>query len=193
VPFINQVANAMTREYMSDDQRFAAQRPDVLVYRSEPLAEDVTLVGPVSPSLWVSTSGTDSDWVVKLIDVYPDDTPDNRFTELGEHLGGYQQLVRGEVMRGRFRDSFEKPAAFVPRRPTKVAWSMNDISHTFRRGHRIMVQLQSSWFPLMDRNPQKFVPSIYQADEKDFVKATQRVFHSAAMSSQLDVLLAPAR
>ena len=188
VPFINQVAIGMTREYMSDDQRFAAQRPDVLVYRGEPLAEDVTVVGPLSPVLWVSTSGTDSDWVVKLIDVYPDDTRDNPFTQPGEHMGGYQQLVRGEVMRGRFRNSFEKPEPFLPGRPTKVAWSMNDVSHTFLKGHRIMVQIQSSWFPLMDRNPQKFVPSIYQASESDFVKVTQRVYHTAEMPSRIEVL-----
>jgi hypothetical protein len=175
----------MPREYMTDDQRHAARRPDVLVYQTEPLDRELTLVGPLEADLWVSTSGTDSDWVVKLIDVYPDSARGLPGQEPGAVMAGYQQLVRGEVMRGRFRDSFEEPAAFVPDQPTNVKWQLNDVSHTFKRGHRIMVQIQSTWFPLMDRNPQRFVPSIYEASESDFQAATQRVYRSVERASRL--------
>lgn len=185
VPFINYIDIGMPREYMTDDQRHASRRPDVLVYQSEPLTEEVTIVGPLTADLVVSTSGTDSDWVVKLIDVYPDSFPNHQGLPPGMHMGGYQQLVRGEVMRGRFRNSFEKPEAFVPNQPTSVKWALNDVSHTFRKGHRIMVQIQSTWFPLMDRNPQKFVPNINQADESDFQSAVQRVYRG----SKIGVLL----
>lgn len=185
VPFIDYVSIGMPREYMTDDQRHAARRPDVLVYQTEPLDRELTLVGPLEADLWVSTSGTDSDWVVKLIDVYPDSARGLPGQEPGTVMAGYQQLVRGEVMRGRFRDSFEEPAAFVPDQPTNVKWQLNDVSHTFKRGHRIMVQIQSTWFPLMDRNPQRFVPSIYEASESDFQAATQRVYRSVARASRL--------
>ncbi len=186
VPYIAGTAIGMTREYMTDDQRFAARRPDVVVYQTEPLEADVTLAGPVVPDLRVSTSGTDSDWVVKLVDVYPDDFTDldPKLTE--PKLGGYQQLVRAEVMRGKFRDSHENPRPFEPGRPTKVRFALNDVYHTFRTGHRIMIQVQSSWFPLVDRNPQTFV-DIYQAKPADFRKATQRVY----FSSKVDVLVEP--
>lgn len=187
VPFIDYINIGMPREYMTDDQRHAARRPDVLVYQGEPLDQDLTLVGPLEADLWVSTSGTDSDWVVKLIDVYPDSAPNFAGLPPGVTMAGYQQLVRGEVMRGRFRNSFEKPEAFVPDEPTNVKWSLNDVSHTFRRGHRIMVQIQSTWFPLMDRNPQKFVPSIYDAHESDFHAATQRVYRSVGIASRIGV------
>jgi len=186
VPFINFTNISMPREYMVEDQRFAARRTDVLAYQTEPLKQDVTLAGPVSPRLFVSTSGTDSDWVVKLVDVYPDDFPDPRPNPAKLRMGGYQQLVRGEVMRGKFRSSFEKPEPFVPWRVAQVAFTMPDVCHTFRRGHRIMVQVQSSWFPLVDRNPQTFV-DIYHAKASDFRKATQRVHRTRQHASCIEV------
>lgn len=186
VPFINSIAIGMTADYMIQDQRFAATRPDVLVYQSPPLEEDLTLAGPVTASLWVSTSGTDSDWIVKLIDVYPDDFPDPQPNPAEVRLGGYQQLVRGEPMRGKFRRSFEKPEPFVPGRPERVEFTMPDVNHCFRRGHRLMVQVQSTWFPLVDRNPQKFL-DIYRARAEDFQRATQRVYRGGERASHLRV------
>ena len=146
----------------------------------------MTIAGPVAPHLFVSTTGTDSDWVVKLIDVYPNNAPDNEPNPAGLHMAGYEQLVRGEPMRGKFRNSFEKPEPFEPGKVTKVEYVMPDVFHTFRRGHRIMVQVQSSWFPLVDRNPQKFV-DIYHAKAADFQKATERVYRSKAAPSALGV------
>ncbi len=190
VPFVSYAALDVPQEYMVSDQRFAAKRPDVLVYETDPLEEDVTVVGPVAPSLQVSTSGTDSDWVVKLIDVYPTDYPDSEVRQQpltdvpppSERMGGYEQLVRGEPFRGKFRKSFEHPEAFQPGQPAKIEFEMPDVNHTFRRGHRIMVQVQSSWFPLVDLNPQTFV-NIPDAKPSDFVKATQRVYRSKKMPS----------
>lgn len=178
VPFINNIAIGMTREYMVDDQRFAATRPDVLVYQTGVLDRDVTLAGPIKATLFVSTSGTDSDFVVKLIDVFPNSAPGT--------MGGYQMLVRGEPMRARFRNSFSKPEAMEPGKITKIEFTLPDVNHAFLRGHRIMVQIQSSWFPLIDRNPQKFV-DINRATEADFQKATQRVYHAGANASRLTV------
>jgi putative CocE/NonD family hydrolase len=175
---------------MVEDQRFAARRPDVLVYQTGPLTEDVTVVGPIRAELQVSTTGTDADWVVKLIDVYPDDHPDPEPNPAGSRMGGYQQLVRGEVMRGKFRNSFERPEAFSPGVPAEVPFTIQDVYHTFRPGHRIMVQVQSSWFPLVDRNPQKFV-DIYNASPSDFGKATHRVYRSLERPSRLKVLVMP--
>jgi putative CocE/NonD family hydrolase len=186
VPFIPNIAIGMTREHMLDDQRFASTRTDVLVYVTEPLAEDLTIAGPIVPQLFVSTTGTDSDWVVKLIDVYSGDFPRPDPNPTGVQMGGYQQLVRGEVMRGKFRNSFEKPERFEPGKVTKVEYTMPDAYHTFRRGHRIMIQIQSSWFPLVDRNPQRFM-DIYHAKPDDFQKATQRVYRSSTNSSQLQI------
>jgi putative CocE/NonD family hydrolase len=193
VPFTEQVAIGMPREYMSADQRFAGRRPDVLVFQTDVLAEDLSLAGPLRPELFVATTGTDADWVVKLIDVYPDDFKNPDFKEGGSPwdrtpnpMGGYQQLVRGEVMRGKFRDSLETPAPFPPGQPTRVAWSMNDIFHTFKKGHRVMVQLQSTWFPLMDRNPQVFM-DINRARPEDYQRATHTVFHDAARPSSLGI------
>jgi len=190
VPSNPDIAIGMTREYMVDDQRFASRRPDVLVYMTDPLETEVTLAGPVRPNLVVSTSGTDSDWVVKLIDVYPDDYPDPSPNPTGIKMGGFQQLVRGDVMRGKFRDSYEDPKAFEPGKPTSVKMKMNDIYHTFRPGHRIMVQVQSTWFPLVDRNPQTFV-DIYQARDTDFRKATQRLYHSKENPSSIEIQVEP--
>ncbi len=186
VPFIPNIAIGMTREHMLDDQRFASTRTDVLVYVSDPLEQDVTIAGPINPQLFVSTSGTDSDWVVKLIDVYSGDFPNPDPNPAGVEMGGYQQLVRGEVMRGKFRDSYESPEPFEPGKITKVHYTMPDAYHTFRRGHRIMVHVQSSWFPLVDRNPQQFM-DIYHAKPADFRKATQRVYRSAEHSSQIQI------
>jgi len=191
VPYIGYTAIGMTREHMVDDQRFAAARPDVLVYQTDPLEEDMTLAGPLSAHLHVSTTGTDSDFIVKLIDVYSGDFPNPFPNSAGVQMGGYEQLVRGEPMRGKFRNSYEKPEAFKPGEMADLNWTMPDVNHTFRRGHRIMVQVQSTWFPLVDRNPQKFC-NIYEASPDDFQKATQRVYHTAQATSQLRVMqLAP--
>jgi uncharacterized protein len=192
VPFIPDIAIGMTKEHMVDDQRFAATRTDVLVYATDPLDEDVTIAGPITPRLLVSTTGTDSDWVVKLIDVYSGDFPNPDPNPSGVQMGGYQQLVRGEVMRGKFRDSFEAPSPFEPGKITKIEYVMPDAYHTFRRGHRIMVHIQSSWFPLVDRNPQVFM-DIYHARPGDFHKATQRLYRSPDATSQLRIRVLPAR
>jgi putative CocE/NonD family hydrolase len=199
VPFVNYVAEEVPQEYMVSDQRFAASRPDVLVYESPVLQEDVTIVGPIAPHLFVSTSGTDSDWDVKLIDVYPNDYPDSKLdahpaerdrpTDVGPPsftMAGYEQLIRGEPFRGKFRHSFEKPEPFTPGKVEEINATFQDVNHTFRRGHRIMVQIQSSWFPLTDRNPQTFV-NIPDAKPADFVKATERVYHSKAQASGIGV------
>ena len=189
VPHISWTSTSMTYEYMTGDQRFASTRTDVLAYKTEPLEDEVTVAGPLTASLYVSTTGTDSDWVVKLIDVYPGNSPDPDQNPKGVHMGGYQQLVRGEPFRGKFRKSFEKPLPFEPGKPDKVEFELPGVYHTFRRGHRIMVQVQSSWFPLMDRNPQKFI-KIDEAQPSDFIKATERVYRSPKMPSglTLDVL-----
>ncbi len=209
VPFIANTAIGMTREYMTGDQRFASTRPDVLVYETAPLEEDITFAGPLDNELIVSTSGTDSDWVVKLIDVYPDDFPNTfdgpppppekpdpnakppqRNPASYVQMGAYQQLVRGEMFRGKFRNSFSKPEAFTPNKATPLAFRMNDVFHTFRRGHRIMIQVHSTWFPLADRNPQKFM-SIPEAKETDFVKATERIYRSRSQGSKIVVRVLP--
>jgi putative CocE/NonD family hydrolase len=192
VPYLDKITIGMAPEYMVADQRFAGRRPDVLVYETEELAEDVTVAGPLRAELHVATSGTDSDWVVKLIDVYPDDYPDPKPNPTGVRLGGYQQLVRGDVMRGKFRHSFEKPEPFNPNQPAAVKFTLQDCYHTFRTGHKIMVQVQSTWFPLVDRNPQTFV-DIYTAKESDFRKAAQRVYRSADRPSRLTVQVLPVR
>ncbi len=190
VPYMNGILEGMKAEYMIADQRFASRRPDVLVYQTGELEEDVTLVGPIEVELTVSTSGTDSDWVVKLIDVYPDDYPDPAKNPTQVRMGGYQQLVRGDVIRGKFRKSMEKPEPFEPNKPSRVRFTMPDTYHCFRSGHRIMVQVQSSWFPLVDRNPQKFC-DIFRAVEADYRAATQRVYRSPKALSRLKVMVLP--
>jgi putative CocE/NonD family hydrolase len=201
VPYTNAVSINVPQEYMVGDQRFAASRTDVLVYQSDVLEEDITIAGPVTPKLFVSTSGTDSDFVVKLIDVYPAElnmanvnpasqagaTPRD-VPVPGIQMAGYQQLIRGEPFRAKFRKSFVTPSPMVPNQVDKIEFALPDVLHTFRRGHRIMVQIQSSWFPLVDRNPQTFV-SIPQAKASDYVKATQRVFRGGAESSALGILV----
>jgi uncharacterized protein len=184
VPFINKTGIGMLQEYMTADQRFAATRPDVLVYQTPVLKGDLTIAGPIEVELYVSTTGTDADWVVKVIDVYPDDFPDPDPNPTGVRMGGYQQLVRGEPFRGKFRNSFEKPEPFEPGKVTKVKFTMPDVLHTFRSGHRLMVQVQSTWFPLVDRNPQTFC-DIYTASESDFKKQTHRVYRDAEHPSKV--------
>lgn len=184
VPYQAGIQTGRTREYMIDDQRFAARRPDVKVYQTDVLTEDLTLTGPVLANLVVSTTGTDADYVVKLIDVYPENTPAPSPNPRNIIMGGYQMLVRGEIMRGKYRNSFEKPEPFIPGMVTKVNYALPDVAHTFKKGHRIMVQVQNSWFPLADRNPQKFM-DIYQADPSDFQKATHRIFHDVNNASAL--------
>ena len=192
VPDSEAIRLVMTpRAYMTDDQRFASRRPDVVSFRSEPLEEDLTLAGPLEATLFVSTTGTDADWVVKLIDVYPDDQPKIEGTPDHVVLGGYEQLVRGEIVRGRYRDSFEHPEPFTPGEITTVKLPLQDVYHTFKEGHSLLVHVQSSWFPLFDRNPQKYVPNIYKADAADFVPATHRVYHAPEYPSHLDVQVLP--
>jgi hypothetical protein len=161
----------------------------VLTYTTDVLDSDVTIAGPVSPLLHVATSGTDGDFDVKLIDVWPDDAPNWPGDTSGFKVAGYQQMVRGEPFRGRYRRSASNPAAFVPNRPDSLRFSMPDINHTFKKGHRIMVQVQSSWFPLTDRNPQTYVANIFEASPSDFVKATMRVYHEPRRASRLDVMV----
>ncbi|MFN7117796.1 MAG: CocE/NonD family hydrolase [Saprospiraceae bacterium] len=187
VPYTEDVHLNRTREYMTDDQRFAARRPDVMVYQSDILTEDVTLSGPAFANLFASTTGTDADYVVKLIDVFPDNQ-ENKYANEQVPMSGYQMLVRGEVMRGRFRNSFEKPEAFTPNKVEKVRFLMPDVLHTFKKGHRIMIQVQNSWFPLVDRNPQKFV-DIYNANNADFQKATHRIYFDQQRPSHVEVMV----
>jgi putative CocE/NonD family hydrolase len=198
VPFVGYVTDTVPQRYMVDDQRFAATRPDVLVYESDILTEDVTIAGPISPKLKIASTGTDSDFDVKLIDVYPDSYPDlepgsgnKRILDAPPlHMGGYQELLRGEPMRAKFRNNWEKPEPLTPGTITEIDFTMPDLYHTFRAGHRIMVQVQSSWFPLTDRNPQIFT-DIPTAKPEQFVKATEQVFHQQDAASGVEVLVMP--
>ena len=185
VPFINKTTLGMSSEYMTGDQRFAATRPDVLVYQTPKLESDVTIAGPIEVELFVSTTGTDADWVVKLIDVYPGDFPNPDPNPTQVKMGSYQQLVRGHVMRGKFRNGLDKPEPFKPGAIATIKFTLPDVLHTFRPGHRIMVQVQSSWFPLIDRNPQTFC-DIGTANEADFQKATHRVYRDGERASRLN-------
>ena len=187
VPVIGHTGDGMPGDYMIEDQRFASRRPDVLVYETKPLADDITIAGPVSPALRVSTSGTDSDFVVKLIDVYPNDYPNPVPNPCRVRMGGYQQLVRGEPFRGKFRKSLAAPEPFVPGQVESIDFAMPDVYHTFLKGHRIMVQIQSSWFPLVDRNPQTFI-DIPKAKAGDFRKAIQRIYRGGEDGSRINVL-----
>lgn len=198
-PFVGYVTDTVPQRYMVDDQRFARTRPDVLTYETDPLEEDVTIAGPITPKLVVSSSGTDSDFDVKLIDVYPDNAPDPDPTMDGNkriisapplHMGGYEELLRGEPFRAKFRNSWEKPEPLTPGKPTAINFEMPDLYHTFRRGHRIMVQVESSWFPLTDRNPQTFT-DIPSAKPEDFKKATEQVFRQKDAASGVEVLVLP--
>jgi hypothetical protein len=199
VPFVGYITDTVPQRYMVDDQRFASSRPDVVTYETDPLTEDVTIAGPISPHLKVASSGTDSDFDVKLIDVYPVDTPDSDPSLNGNkrilgapplHMGGYQQLLRGEPFRAKFRSSWEKLEPLTPGKQTAIDFTMPDLYHTFRRGHRIMVQVESSWFPLTDRNPQTFTDIPY-AKPEDFRKATEQIFHQKDAASGVEVLVLP--
>ena len=189
VPYTEDIGLGRTREYMIDDQRFASRRTDVLTFSTNVLTEDLTLAGPLVADLMVSLSTTDADFVVKLIDVFPDEfkydeAVDGKGNGTAYPMGGYQMLVRGEIMRGRYRNSFEKPEAFTPNKITEVKYTLPDVAHTFKKGHRLMIQIQSSWFPLADRNPQKFV-DIYKAEDSDFQKATIKIYHDAVNASKI--------
>lgn len=202
VPYTTEFSTKWSRNYIAADQRFAAQRPDVLVYQSAILAQDLTLAGPLEAELYVASSGSDADFIVKLIDVNPNEMRDqsdervplpNKEKTLQEltKRGGQQILVRGEPFRARFRNSMSTPEALVPGQPTLLRFTLNDVLHTFQRGHRIMVQVQSSWFPFIDRNPQTFVNNIFEAKDSDFVKATQRIYHQPGQASRLQVQVLP--
>jgi putative CocE/NonD family hydrolase len=203
VPYTQKITLNYPRDFMTEDQRFAAGRPDVLVYQTDPLTDDITVAGSIKPELFVSSSGTDSDFVVKLIDVFPDDY---QYPETGKKLsngdperlkpaddsagcvftpGGYEMLLRGEPFPARFRNSFEKPEPLRPNVPTKLSYVMPGIVHTFKKGHRIMVQIQSTWFPLVARNPQKFMTNYKRGNAADFQKAAERLYHSAAYPSRV--------
>lgn len=180
VPFTKEITIDVPKPYMVEDQRFAATRTDVLCYETEVLKDDLTIAGEIIADLFVSTSGTDTDWIVKLIDVFPDDS----LSVDGIVYGGYQMMVRYEIMRGKYRNSLAKPEPFVPGEVTNVKFNLQDANHTFKKGHKIMVQIQSSMFPLFDMNPQTFT-NIYQADTKDFRKATQRIYHTEKYPSKI--------
>jgi uncharacterized protein len=187
VPYTEDIAFEMTREYMTDDQRFSARRSDVLVYETAVLDEDITLAGPSAAHLKVSTTGGDADWIIKLIDVYPPESPNNPSTRKGMEMGEYQQMIRSEVIRGRYRNSYENPVPFVPGKIEEINLELLDILHCFEKGHRIMIQIQSTWFPLVDINPQKYVNNIFEAKQDDFIKATHRVFHQPGNETYIEV------
>lgn len=186
VPFTNEITNRRSREYMIEDQRFADRRPDVISFTTDELEEDITLAGPLYADLMAAITGTDADFIVKLIDVYPDSCSNYELNGKTVKLGGYQMLVRGEVMRARFRKSFEQPEAMVPNKTEEVRFYLPDVMHTFKKGHKIMVQVQSSWFPLVERNPQQFIDT-YKAEKKDFIKSTQRIYHQKNAASYLEI------
>jgi len=176
---------------MTDDQRFSSRRPDVLFFQTDVLPEDLTVTGAVTADLMASISTTDADFVVKIIDVFPDNLSYNAVDIYAENdpaktypMGGYQMLVRGEIFRGRYRKSYEAPSAFTPGKAEQVKFELPDIAHTFKKGHRLMIQIQSSWFPLADRNPQQFI-NIYQATPKDFIKSDIKIYHNSQYASKI--------
>ncbi|EPR67794.1 Glutaryl-7-ACA acylase [Cyclobacterium qasimii M12-11B] len=192
VPYSQDIKlNFTPRKYMADDQRFAARRPDVLTFETEVLQEDMTLAGEIMARLKVATSQTDADWIVKLIDIYPGDYPNHEYVLDGVEMGNYHLMVRSEVLRGRYRESFEFPKPFVPDQISAVDFKLQDVFHTFKKGHKIQIQVQSTWFPLIDRNPQKYVENIFEADNEDFIKATHRVFHTEKFASKIEVMVLP--
>jgi putative CocE/NonD family hydrolase len=182
VPYTEDVKMVFTpRKYMTDDQRFAARRPDVVVFETPILTEDMTLTGEILAKLQVATTGTDADWIVKVVDVFPADATDTEETQDHLKMSNYHMMVRSEVMRGRFRNSFEKPEAFIPNKKTEVAIKLQDVHHTFKKGHKLQIQVQSTWFPLIDLNPQTFVPNIFLAEEGDFKKQTHKIFNDSSI------------
>ncbi len=193
VPYTAAVTTGWHAEYMTEDQRFASRRPDVLIYRSEALAEDVTVAGKLVAELWVSTSGEDADWVVKLVDEFPGRLPGFEPGGGERDLGHTERLVRSEIFRGRYRESYRRPVPFVPGEAARVEFPLQDVLHTFRGGHRIQVQIQSSLFPFFDRNPQSWVDNIFEAEAEDFVTAVHRVHRSAAHPSAVRLQVLPGR
>ncbi len=197
VPYTQAESFGYFRGYPAEDQRFATARPDVLVYQTDVLTEDLTLAGQVGISLKVATTGTDADFIVKVIDVYPNSMPANPETPAavaaltGESLNGYQQLVKGDVFRARWRDSYSAPKPMIPGKPAAIEYKLQDVFHTFKKGHRLMVQVQSTWFPLIDRNPQTFVPNINTAKESDFKAATMEVYRSKDLPTHLTLPVLP--
>lgn len=185
VPWSMEIRTNQGHLWMIEDQRFASRRPDVLTYVSDELADDITIAGPITADLFVSTTGTDADWIVKMIDVYPGDTKETSPDE-NVRMGGFEMLLAGEVFRSKYRNSFEHPEPLVPGEVTEISFGLHDKCHTFRKGHRIMVQVQSSWFPVIDRNPQQFM-DIYSAGESDFIKAVHSVYRSARFSSRVRI------
>ena len=183
VPYSEDIKTVFTpRKYMTDDQRFAARRPDVLVFETDILSEDYTLAGDILAKLKVATTGSSADWIVKVIDVHPDNLEETN-DKLQDHLkmSNYHLMVRSEVLRGRFRNSFEHPEPFIPNKKTEVNIKLQDVFHTFKKGHKMQIQVQSTWFPLIDLNPQTYVDNIYKADEKDFKNQTHTVFTDSSI------------
>ena len=183
VPYSEDIKTVFTpRKYMTDDQRFAARRPDVLVFETDVLTEDFTLAGDILAKLQVATTGSAADWIVKVIDVHPHDLKnDNKEMQTHLKLSNYHLMVRSEVMRGRFRNSFSNPEPFTPNQKTAVNIKLQDVFHTFKKGHKVQIQVQSTWFPLIDLNPQTYVDNIYKADEKDFKTQTHSVFTDSSI------------
>jgi putative CocE/NonD family hydrolase len=184
---IRQMLGFTPRNYMSEDQRFAASRPDVLSFQTDILTEDITIGGELMAQIFAATTGSDADFIVKLIDVYPANEPNHETTPQGIILANYHQMVRSEIMPARFRSGFEKPIAMRPNEPTSINFRLQDCLHTFKKGHRIMVQVQSTCFPLFAVNPQKFVENPYKPNDEDFIKAFIKIFHNATQSSGLRV------
>jgi putative CocE/NonD family hydrolase len=197
VPYTSATSFGYFRGYPAEDQRFAGARPDVLVYETAPLENDLTLAGQVGVSLKIASTGTDADFIVKVIDVYPNDMPANPDLPAGMaaingvSLAGYEQLVKGDVFRARWRESYSAPKPLVPGKATAIDYKLQDVFHTFKKGHRLMVQVQSSWFPLIDRNPQTYVPNINTANESDFKAATMRVYRSKDLATHLTLPILP--
>ena len=194
VPYTTEITTAWAKDYVTEDQRFASWRPDVLVYQSDVLKDSLTIAGPIQASLWVTTTQGDADWIVKVIDVGPVPSVDNsRNKTLSKEAvsSGRHELIRAAVIRGRFRESFATPKPFEPGKPTLVELEISDILHNFQAGHRLMVHVQSTWFPFIDRNPQRYVPNIFEAKEEDFVKATHSLLRSSTYPSHLKLPTLP--
>jgi putative CocE/NonD family hydrolase len=189
VPYTAAITHWYQNGFMVEDQRFASRRPDVLVYATPPLERDLTVAGPIQVEFVVATSGTDQDFIVKVVDVFPDDYRGEGLTgaaaaRANQRFGGYQMLLRGDVMRGKFRNSTARPEAFRPNVPTPLRFELTDVYHTFRAGHRVMVQVQSTWFPMIDRNPGRFM-DIYRATDAEFQPTTQRIYRGAGQASRI--------
>ncbi len=182
VPYSEDIKMVFTpRKYMTDDQRFAARRPDVMVFETPTLTEDITLSGEILAKLKVATTGTDADWIVKVVDVYPNDTKDTEYTQEYQKMSNYHMMVRSEVLRGRYRNSFSKPEPFIPNKKAAVHIKLQDVHHTFKKGHKIQVQVQSTWFPLIDLNPQTYTDNIFKATASEFTKQTHKIYHDSAI------------